>query len=90
MTQKTFSKFLRVATVLIIGMMVAPGLASAKLGGVKRGAKIEPADSSIMMTYGSDNLPLLSSGGTIVTGNAWCDPLNGTCLAHPWELHKRF
>jgi hypothetical protein len=80
MTQKTLSKSLIVATVLGIGMMVAPGLASAG----DSPAKIEPADPAVLAQYGGGNLPMLSSSGEVVTGNAWCDPISDQCLQHPW------
>ena len=89
MTQKIVSKFLRVAALLIISLMVAPGLANAKLGGVsKHGAQPRPVDSSIMATYG-DSMPLLSAYGDPVTGNAWCYPTDNQCLQHPWMHHMR-
>lgn len=84
MTQKTLSKSLIVATVLGIGMMVAPGLASAS-----DAAKIQPANPAVLAQYGAGNLPLLSSGGEVVTGGAWCDPFSGVCQAHPWTKHHR-
>lgn len=82
MTQ--LSKSLVVATLLGIGVIVAPSLAKADA------AKIEPVNPAVMQQYGGDDLPLLSSGGEVVTGNAWCDPITNACLTHPWKHHKRF
>lgn len=84
MTQKTLSKSLIVATLLGIGVIVAPNLANADA------AKIEPANPAVLAQYGAGNLPLLSSGGEVVVGNAWCDPLTGICQMHPWTKHRRF
>ncbi len=78
MTQKTLSKSLIVATLLGIGVIVAPGLANADA------AKIEPANPAVVTQYGAGNLPMLSSGGEVVTGGAWCYPTDNQCLHHPW------
>ena len=67
-----------------LAMILAPNLASAG----DSAAPIQPADPAIVATYGS--MPLLASDGTVVTGNAWCDPLTNVCDAHPWyQSHRR-
>jgi len=84
MTLKT-SKSLVAAALLGLGVIVAPNLANAG----DSAAPIQPVDPATLTTYGG-SMPLLSSGGDVVTGNAWCDPLTGACMEHPWTHHKRF
>ena len=84
MTPTTSSQSLIVAALFGIGVIVAPSLASAG----DSAAKIEPADPATLAPYG-DDVPMLSSGGNVVTANAWCDPITGVCQTHPWNHHGR-
>lgn len=83
MTLKTFTS-LAAAALFGIGMLVAPSLASAKEPAVR----VQPVDPAVIAAYG-DDLPLLSSGGEVVTGNAWCDEISGICQMHPWTHSAR-
>ena len=85
---QTSSKSLVAAALLGLGVIAAPSFALAG----DSAAKIEPVDPATLNAYGG-NIPLLSSGGKLVTGDAWCDPVKGDpvkddCLKHPWNHPK--
>lgn len=84
MTLSTY-RSLAAAALIGIGVVVAPSLVSAR----DEPAPIEPANPQTLAVPG-DNMPLLSSGGEVITGNAWCDPVTQKCeRKHPWDHHKR-
>jgi hypothetical protein len=85
MTLKSATRPLIVATLLGLGVIVAPNLASAG----DSAAPIQPVDPSTLAEYGS-NMPLLSSGGSVVTGDAWCDPITNQCLKHAWTTRGHY